>query len=386
VSPPDRAPSPAGQRFALLDALRGAAALAVMGIHLGYHSGAEARPWGGFTAHLNVGVTLFFLLSGFLLYLPWARAASGIATRPSLSVYARRRFLRIVPAYWVALTVLGLLGSAPRVMTSDWWIYYGLLQSYRANWFWGGIGPTWSLSVEAAFYAVLPLIGAAVLALGRNPSSAARRLGEPLFLAALGLASLGARSCAFGTAWAELNQSVFLLFFWFSTGMLMAVVHTRIDHSRGGPALYRFVERHPGVPWAVAGASYAAICLSPAFPYSFAPGYTRLSFTAEHVLYAWISFLLMLPAVFGEEGGGVPRRILSSRALILVGQISYGVFLWHEPIIVALASRGATGVLPGWPLLSLTLAALPPTLAVAWLSYRFVEHPLMQRRGKPEPR
>ena len=62
---------------------------------------------GAYTARLNFGVTLFFLLSGFLLYRPFV--AARLQGRPPIRIrdFVRRRVLRIVPAYWVCLVVLG---------------------------------------------------------------------------------------------------------------------------------------------------------------------------------------------------------------------------------------------------------------------------------------
>ena len=103
---PDRHATP---RSAAIDSLRAIAALAVLGIHVGHYSRVNVDAWyGAFTSHLNVGVTLFFLISGFLLYRPWAAALLQDGAPPSLARYARRRFARIVPAYWLALTVLAL--------------------------------------------------------------------------------------------------------------------------------------------------------------------------------------------------------------------------------------------------------------------------------------
>lgn len=370
-------------RFALLDSLRGAAALAVMGIHLGYHSGAEATAWwGAFTARLNVGVTLFFVLSGFLLYRPWIRWDLGLAARPRTAAYARNRFLRIVPAYWVALSVFAAAGLVQNVWTSNWWAYYGFLQSWRHEWFWGGIGPAWSLSTEVAFYTVLPLLAWSMtrLAAGAPARRAAAR--QATVLVGLGLLSLGFRAWSFGGDLAEYNQTILSLFLWFAVGMLLAVAKALRERGEAPSRLEDAVVGRPGLLWAAAGGLYVAMCLSPAFPRSFAQGHTLASFLAEHVLFALVSLLLILPAVFGEDRGGFPRRLLSSATLTRIGHISYGIFLWHEPLVSALARKGATGIVAGWPLLSLTLASLPPVLVLAWLSHRLVEDPALRYRSR----
>ena len=95
------------ERFPLFDSLRAIAALSVIGVHgavtAGIYNDSTLRQ---FVSHLDVGVQIFFVISGFLLYRPFARARLEGADRPATGPYAWRRFLRIVPAYWVALTVI----------------------------------------------------------------------------------------------------------------------------------------------------------------------------------------------------------------------------------------------------------------------------------------
>ena len=56
----------------------------------------------------------------------------------------------------------------------------------------------------------------------------------------------------------------------------------------------------------------------------------------EHVLYALCCVLLLLPAIFGDARGGWPRRLLATPALAWFGLVSYGVFLYHAPLLVEL--------------------------------------------------
>ena len=97
-------------RFPLVDALRAIAALLIVGYHVAFVSGGlgpdGTGPW---LSGLNVGVPLFFVISGFLLYRPWVAARLAATAPPSTRVYALRRALRILPAYWVALVLIVLL-------------------------------------------------------------------------------------------------------------------------------------------------------------------------------------------------------------------------------------------------------------------------------------
>ena len=93
-------------RFPLFDSLRAIAALSIFGFHIAASQLALNDPDFPWLGQLNVGVPIFFVVSGFLLYRPFvARRAQG-RPAPSLGGYAIRRALRIIPAYWVALTVI----------------------------------------------------------------------------------------------------------------------------------------------------------------------------------------------------------------------------------------------------------------------------------------
>jgi len=374
------------RRFPMLDSLRGVAVLAVLLLHTGWASGANvSAAYGKVTSHLRVGVTLFFLLSGFLLYRPHALALARLASPPDLRVYAVRRFLRIVPAYWVALTLLAVWPGLLGVFTRDAWVFYGLAQSYRSDWvLTGGIPPAWSLSVEVTFYALLPLLAALLHGAGSGLEARGRVVLQLSAFALLGLASFVLRIISY-THYIDLQTTIFTHFLWFAIGMGLAVESVRLEQSGQPTRVSRWVERHPGACWLLAAVIYAVPCTVPGFPRSWQPGYTRLSFSAEHVIFACVAFLLMLPAVFGERVGGLPHRVLASRVLRWVGLISYSLFLWHGTLLKEFAKRGADRLVPGWPFLSLALVAFPPILAVSWLSFALIERPILSRKPRYAP-
>ena len=90
-----------------------------------HHAAGLGGTWGfgtrtaaaDLTFQLKDGVTLFFVISGFLLYRPFVAARAAARTGPAPGKYARRRVLRIVPGYWVALTVLALVFGLPHVFS-----------------------------------------------------------------------------------------------------------------------------------------------------------------------------------------------------------------------------------------------------------------------------
>lgn len=382
------APGP-NPRFPLLDSLRAVAALGVLLTHTAFVSGAVfTSSFKGVLAHLNAGVTLFFLISGFVLYRPFVAARARGDVPPSVRRYARRRFMRIAPAYWLALTVLAVFPGLYGVFSGDWWVYYGLLQPYPVyeaaaeclrHTEGCGIAQTWSLSVEVAFYLVLPLYALAVARLTRgvSPRVAGRR--DLLLLAAVGAASGVLRYWVLDKpdlAW--MHVTVLGHFFWFALGMGLAVVSVSGHGREAASRLGRAVRDHSSALWAAAIGAFLLLTLR-VLPASASPyDLTGVEQALEHVGFGLIVLALMLPAVFGTEAGGLPRRFLANPVLRWLGEISYGIFLWHLTVMFALADRGANDWLPGNPFVSLTLSTLAVTIPLAAASYYLVERPLMR--------
>jgi peptidoglycan/LPS O-acetylase OafA/YrhL len=170
---------------------------------------------------------------------------------------------------------------------------------------------------------------------------------------------------------------------WFAAGMGLAVASVRLAGRERATRWTRFVMAHPDACWALALAIYLGIAFSTAFPRLFdGRAYTPLAHTVEHVLYAAVALLVMLPAVFGEAAGGSSRRLLASRSLSQLGVVSYGIFLWQVPLMDAFGKRGAMALIPGWPVPSLLIVAVPAVVACAWLSHRWIERPAMRLRSR----
>ena len=171
-------------QFPLFDSLRALAAISILVVHVGIFSGVYGNSWyGPYIANLDIGVPFFFLLSAFLLYRPFVAARVEGRDYGSLLTYARRRFIRIVPAYWAVLTISAVVPGMAGAFSSNWWVYYGLLQNYpiytgegncsaaapnALDTFRCGVPPAWSLAVEVMFYAALPVFALAAAWLGRR--------------------------------------------------------------------------------------------------------------------------------------------------------------------------------------------------------------------------
>src|SRR3954453_14430579 len=151
--------------FPRFHVLRAVAALSVLLYHalfkayLAHHPESPLAP---FAAHLDVGVSVFFLISAFLLYRPMVAARLSNEPQPDPHEYGRRRPARIVRGYWVALLITGLVGASylgyPGIFDGKGTLaYFGFLQIYSPDTAGGGINVAGTLCVEVTFSAFLPL-------------------------------------------------------------------------------------------------------------------------------------------------------------------------------------------------------------------------------------
>jgi peptidoglycan/LPS O-acetylase OafA/YrhL len=126
--------------------------------------------------------------------------------------------------------------------------------------------------------------------------------------------------------------------------------------------------------------------VSPVFARTGAENHTVWTWAFEQLAYVVISALLLLPAIFGENAGGWPRRVLGSRVLGFLGAVSYGIFLWHLPILQWMANAGWGRLIQGHPGLTLSILCLLTSVPLGWLSYRLIEVPAMRLRGEAPKR
>lgn len=377
-------------RFLLFDSLRALAALSVFAFHLPYAFRlSSANPVRPYLLQLNVGIAVFFLVSGFLLYRPFARARYAGERAPATLPYAERRALRIVPAYWVALvfTVL-LVGSSgearnaidvftPRGMLS----YFGFLQTYDSATLFGGVSAAWTLCVELTFYAMLPLWAM----LMRRVGCRSRR--DFLRSELLGLAGL----FVIGTAWTSVASAnehptgavlldVTQIKPWlyvlpayldhFALGMALAVLSVGAADRSPQPKAVRVVDRASWLPWLAAALAFFLI----ANLHEWLPGSFGAQFIATHELQGVFAFALLLPAVFGDPSRGMVRKLLGNRVLLWIGLVSYGLYLWHAAIISKLVDLGAMDGLSSFEFIAIALSL--SLLAAAASFYGVERHAL----------
>ena len=366
-------------RFPLIDGVRAIAALTIFAFHVFFHLGLlNTDLLSRYLGNLNVGVPIFFVVSGFLIYRPFVAKRFAQEPSPETQPYAIRRALRIVPAYWVALVIVTLmLGLEASVFTPSGIVtYFGFLQVYDIGTVVGGIGQAWTLCIEVSFYIALPIW--AFFARRLLPRGGRRQMirGELWALAALFCASFlwqlvvsplflpGDR----GYLIAQISLPAFAD--QFALGMAMAVVSVAIHSGSKKSRALRLVEGRAWIWVLAAVVLYSLLGLkigSVGLGASWADaGLFR------HVIKGLIGVCVLAPAVFGSALGGRVRVALGWRPLMLLGLISYSFYLYHLAFIIKLNEVGWLHDL-GW--VAVAGGAFVCSVAAAAISYRLIEAP-----------
>jgi peptidoglycan/LPS O-acetylase OafA/YrhL len=347
-------------RSSRLESLRGLAALSVVTAHVyGTHVFFGRETTDTYLHRLvfagGLGVSLFFALSGFLLYRPFARRDFGGGRAVAISGYFRNRALRILPLYFAVITILVLLiGTPPHSV--QWLRFATFSQTFTNDGLYYLDGPTWSLVDEIHFYILLPAIAFALAWLSRGHL---RRAACALIV--LGLASLTLKfSLVNGnpTASQVIRFSFPVNFGFFVPGMLLAMLQVQ------------WVERPSWLRSTLARSSAwlaAAIVLWALASYDYGFDFAVLA----------ASFLTIGACVLPLRRG-LGLATLEWRPLALVGVISYSIYIWHDPIVGRLPRLS---FLPS-NLVAQLLVALPLSIAVGAISYALLEAPWLRLRRR----
>jgi peptidoglycan/LPS O-acetylase OafA/YrhL len=333
----------AGVHFPCLDSYRGIGMTMVLCNHAAYATGfIQNSSLGPVVARFDLSVPMFFVMSGFLLFRPYARSVLEDRPLPSLGTFYRRRALRILPSYWLALAGVGLVFGL-QIATVQGWVGNVLLlpavgvpvevcQAERCHVAYG-ITQAWSIGVEATYYLLLPLF-ATVVAARLARSDATRRL-QGLLMACAGLYAAGAlfRVAVVATDPSWARQSLLWLPMFldlFAIGMALAVLSAAPAGSRARDLLDR-AANHPGLCWAMAGALFLVMTRfsPPTEPF----GLNGREYVPRQLVYGVASAAWLLPAMFGDQSAGRLRRVLASRPLVYLGAVSLGFYLWHLALV-----------------------------------------------------
>ncbi|MBM3674526.1 MAG: acyltransferase [Actinobacteria bacterium] len=399
-------------RFPCFDGLRALAAFAVLTTHLAYAGGANSENlFGPFWARMDGGVTVFFVLSGFLIYRPFARARILGRPVPAAAPYFWRRFLRIYPAYWLVLAVV-VFGFGDKAFgdLKSFVLDVTLLHPYSVTHAIGPLPQSWTLSTEVAFYVFVPIWVALVGLVARNADRVRRELVGVGLLVIMSVA-YKAIVLSLGLPGGRVGQLKLLLPWWldvFAIGMLLAVLSIGV-RDLGRPTPLRLDTRAaPLVCWLLALGAVVWVSLGAGLPYE-TPEIARHLLWGQHYLYALVALFLVLPAVFGPQvrTSSPVRRFLMSGVIVYLGTISYGIYLWQEPLIDRYLSwtglqaftvytsdvpfRWHTNELVSVPWFAFVAAVTLLTIFAATISWYALERPVLRLkhlvgRSLPTPR
>jgi peptidoglycan/LPS O-acetylase OafA/YrhL len=363
------ASSISGGRSVRLDVLRAIAALMVIGFHSGglVGGGAQGDGFLWLPYNLDTGVELFFVLSGYLIALPFLRSLVKGGAAPDTLSYAGRRAARILPGYWLALCIAIFLanrqpGSLPPVgmLLPQLVLLQGVVPGD------GGLGPLvvgWTLSVEAAFYVGVPLVTWALLRHSRTRSvRSLARMTCAVWIASAALACCVATLIPTSPFSTPALRGPAGLMCQFCPGILVALLQVRSE--RAGATM----TRRPHAAWALIACGLIGWVLIVAWTGSAA---SPLQVVIRNQVCGLLFGVVLVGAL--EMRGAVNRF---TRTVARLGTVSYGLYLWHW---LALEVVGSTGVRVGlsvplvvdWTLAAALLAVA--TLPAATLSWHLVE-------------
>jgi peptidoglycan/LPS O-acetylase OafA/YrhL len=305
--------------------------------HLAWFSGIDFGPFRPLVVNCRVGVIIFFVLSGYILVRPF------LYSTISLRSYALRRAARILPAYYLAIVGSSLLLRDPQVLRHPL-EYLTLTQNYDPAVAERFLSVSWTLTIEVAFYAVVPLIAA-----GPSRLSPLRALEATM----MGMAAsfLGILCMMMFVNAPRVDYLLAPFFLWvFGLGIVLALVE------RDWPAHLRILERH--------GLWLGALALAIAI---------YLGVFASIDIPTAVAAICLVAAL--------RHRSVPSWVALLGSRCSYSFYLWHQQIISV-----AAGFAAGW---LVALISAPAAILVALVSYHMVERPAQRwvaRRSRPNSR
>ncbi|WP_328973828.1 acyltransferase family protein [Streptomyces sp. NBC_00239] len=395
------APAHVRKRVPGLDGVRALCALAVTAVHVSFTAGVMGAyadtPSNDVGAFFLAGMRPiflgpFFVLSGMLLYRPFARWTLTGSKWPAVGPFLVKRLARLWPAYiLLSLTCVFLLNYDS--IDGPWYVLRPILmlQVYDYTWI-PGMDPAWTVPAEMQYYLALPVFALVMHWLARGARTVRAKVRRMLIPPAA--------LVVFSACWTYyIHRPVMGPFpqeYWwplavggaFALGMWMAIMHVQVEIDPDDkPFLYRLAGKRPNLLWLGALAVYLVNCLQPFGK----PGYGdyEASDTAlvQYGLLLVFSYLLVMPLTVPGTKSRVIDAIVSNPVSRYLGRISYGIYLWHfavmyfyfksgsifgEPPALMNVLRGQIGFV------ELMSAVFIGTVIISSISHFLVEQPILK--------
>ncbi|WP_225800914.1 acyltransferase [Streptomyces sp. NK15101] len=378
--------------FPELEGMRGLAAMGVLCTHVAFSSGMvgfmDKEPngfLGVMLQQLHVSLPIFFVLSGMLLYRPFALATIAGTRKPEIKPYFWRRALRTLPAYWV-LVAVAMLTLNREAVHGLWQVLRPvlLLQVYQldARLVGQGLEQTWTLATEVAFYAALPLLAWALDKFAGKAADPGVRVRRILW----GLSPLVVIGFAYAAYTFLPSMGIYPIqnewppkwLGFIAVGMGLAALSAGADVAPDRvPAFYRFVQNKPVWCWVLAAGVYLLACVRPIGEPGHADYPSMAGGMTEHFLYTLFGLLLVAPVTVPNPSRAIVAA-MSNPVMRFLGRISYGLYLWHIAIIYFW--RG--DLMPRGSFPELFAVTLGGSIVLATASFYLVENPAMKLRER----
>jgi peptidoglycan/LPS O-acetylase OafA/YrhL len=349
---------PGSDRLDFLDGLRGFAILLVVVYHEWLVSGQTFGPLNVFAEAGFLGVDLFFFISGFCLFYPYARAMVDGRRRPTTRHFFERRALKIVPSYVLAVAAFAIVYRSQFASAGDAAVqllaHLTFMHTLSPVTFGTLSGPLWTIGIEVQFYLIFPLIA---IGFRRSPL-----IGYLALLAISETYRLVIGGLGLGSSFLWINQLVAFLDD-FGAGMFAS--YALLALRARGTVDARLATALAGGAAACVLAGLAAAGL--AGEQLSADG-AREWLNNHRVFIGPLCLLLALSIYFSVA----PVRLASApRALVFLSAISYNLYLWHLEIIVWVHNTGVPAAL------AYVLSAAVAVLFASLITYR-LERPILQ--------
>ncbi|HTI15005.1 MAG TPA: acyltransferase [Dictyobacter sp.] len=341
----------------VLDGVRAVAIIAVISFHIGQMTNNHLwnmvkYPLGGAIEIFGEsGVTLFFVLSGFLLFLPYARSFVFQSEWPQARAFYLKRVLRIMPAYYIALFGVILLFQRQYLRPDHWKALFFFLVFYMDSTrltFRLLDGPLWTLAVECQFYLLLPLFMLGFLQVVKRVVADPQRRLRAVFICCVVFIILSLAVRFIGIYYSSrpvwpVFQVVFFFIYgivgksWenFAVGMLMCLFYTYAQHPEHGQQMlcrikqFSLVFLGVGLVVLLFAALWNFNVLQTQIPaFHFLNFLTSLYLIFYGTVVAFGYGFCMLAIIFGPSW---LQRIFACWPLRWLGWISYAVYMWHLP-------------------------------------------------------
>ncbi|HEV2059897.1 MAG TPA: acyltransferase [Solirubrobacteraceae bacterium] len=337
---------------------------------------------------LDLGLGLFFALSGYFIARPFVRSYILDTKRPSVRRFGRNRALRIVPAFYVVAAIVVLRfgldgaisptpdnpsGTAPR---SEWWQVLSIFtftQSYTGGSVTLPYGQAWSLNAEVAFYLLLPL--AAVLGYRLGGRIAAPRARAYAALAAIGGAGLVSIYLRQGSdEFAVLTSPPFILYA-FIPGIMLAAAEPLV-----APRLRARPKEAKRLAYALAAVTVLAWALYANWDYAVETTALHGALGRRALMAAVCAGAALAAVLVWQLGTDRAPRWLDNRPIKYLGARSYAIYLTHVWILFEVINLVGADAATTTLVIAMIAIGLPATVGLSALSWRFVEQPFLDRR------